>query len=128
MAYKVSFLERASREYLASLMWYKDRSAKAAEDFVRSVNEALQRIADDPKCYCEHYIFRPHPVANTDGDIPAAAINRSDGQIAGHAGQSPRHFKRDINENEQRVHVLLCCYCIAAAHPYHHHLPFTEGI
>lgn len=55
MDYKVSFSERASKEYYASLAWYKERSFQAAENFIKAVNDTLDKIADDPKRYRNTY-------------------------------------------------------------------------
>lgn len=55
MAYKISFRKRASREYLTSLIWYKQRSLQAAENFIEAVNEALERLIINPKQYRNTY-------------------------------------------------------------------------
>ena len=44
MAYKISFRERALKEYLSSTIWYQERSLKAAENFIKVVNDTLGKI------------------------------------------------------------------------------------
>lgn len=44
MKYKITFRERASREYLDSLLWYNVRSVDAAENFVKAIDETLENI------------------------------------------------------------------------------------
>ncbi len=48
MKYQIVFRERASREYLDSLFWYKARSAEVAGNFVKAIDEALERICANP--------------------------------------------------------------------------------
>jgi plasmid stabilization system protein ParE len=55
MKYKITFRERASREYLDSLLWYKIRSIDAAENFVNAINETLERISVNPTRFRNTY-------------------------------------------------------------------------
>lgn len=55
MKYKITFRERASREYLDSLLWYKDRSNEAAENFVKAIDETLERISLNPTRFRNTY-------------------------------------------------------------------------
>lgn len=55
MAYKISFRKRASLEYLSSLIWYKERSLQAAENYVLAVNEALGKVASYPHQFRNTY-------------------------------------------------------------------------
>jgi len=55
MAYKISFRSRSSREYLTSILWYKERSLQATENFINEVNEALEKVSLDPKRYRNTY-------------------------------------------------------------------------
>lgn len=55
MTYKISFRKRASVEYLNSLIWYKERSLQAAENYVLAVNEALDRVASNPHQFRNTY-------------------------------------------------------------------------
>ena len=49
MKYQITFRERASREYLDALLWYKIRSINAAERFVKAIDEALESVAANPE-------------------------------------------------------------------------------
>ncbi len=49
MKYKITFRERASREYLDSLLWYKVRSINAAENFAKAIDDAFERIIVNPQ-------------------------------------------------------------------------------
>ncbi|MEO5650407.1 MAG: type II toxin-antitoxin system RelE/ParE family toxin [Ginsengibacter sp.] len=42
-------------EYKDAVTWYKERSAKAAEDFVKQVKEKLDKICHSPFRYPETY-------------------------------------------------------------------------
>jgi plasmid stabilization system protein ParE len=55
MNYKITFRERASKEYLNSLAWYKRRSFDAAENFIKAIEDALEKIASDPMRYRNTY-------------------------------------------------------------------------
>jgi plasmid stabilization system protein ParE len=55
MAYKITFRERASREFLNSLFWYKERSLIAAENFVGAIDDTLERISVGPTSFRNTY-------------------------------------------------------------------------
>ena len=48
MKYQYSFLPEAQQEYEQSLIWYLERSTKAAENFVLGVNQTLELICKHP--------------------------------------------------------------------------------
>ena len=48
MAYTVSFRKRAAKEYLESVAWYKEKSQRAAENFVLNMDIALAEIRKRP--------------------------------------------------------------------------------
>ena len=49
--YEVTFRERASREYLDSIIWYKERSLYAAEYFIAAINKTLELLASNPTTF-----------------------------------------------------------------------------
>ena len=53
--YKITLRKRAAKEYLEAVMWYKERSLLAAENFVRTVNEAFSKIEAEPGYYRNSY-------------------------------------------------------------------------
>ncbi len=53
--YKITLRKRAAKEYLEAVMWYKERSLLAAENFVRTVNEAFSKIEAEPQRYRNSY-------------------------------------------------------------------------
>ena len=48
MKYQITFRERASSEYLDSLLWYKVIITDAAERFVKAIDEALETVSVNP--------------------------------------------------------------------------------
>lgn len=52
---KITLRKRAVREYLEALIWYNERSLSAAENFRKSVNEALSKIESNPDHYRKSY-------------------------------------------------------------------------
>ncbi|MBA4196326.1 MAG: hypothetical protein C0459_02120 [Chitinophaga sp.] len=55
MAYQITYRERAAKEYLSSLLWYKQRSYTAAVNFVKAIDEMVLRISNDPTRYRNTY-------------------------------------------------------------------------
>jgi plasmid stabilization system protein ParE len=55
MSYKISFRKRATKEYLESIAWYKGRSLQAAENFVVSIQQALNEIEKQPSRFRRIY-------------------------------------------------------------------------
>ena len=55
MKYKIAFRKRASREYIDSLLWYKERSMYAAKDFVKAIDDTLERVASNPARFRNTY-------------------------------------------------------------------------
>jgi len=53
--YKITLRKRAAKEYLEAVIWYKERSSLAAENFVRTVNEAFSEIEAEPDYYRNSY-------------------------------------------------------------------------
>lgn len=51
MSYSIFFRKRATREYLQSIAWYKERSDKAAKGFVEVVNVTLDKLEADPDAF-----------------------------------------------------------------------------
>ena len=51
MGYKYLFEPRAAEEYENAFLWYEERSEIAADNFILDIEEALQRICDDPFRY-----------------------------------------------------------------------------
>jgi plasmid stabilization system protein ParE len=49
--YDIAYRPIASDEYLDAIKWYEDRSLSAAKNFIRSVDEKLDRISDKPRQY-----------------------------------------------------------------------------
>ena len=48
MPYKTIFRERASKDYLKAIAWYKKRSLQATENFISFVRQTLDEIEDQP--------------------------------------------------------------------------------
>lgn len=48
MSHRHEFHPAAQKEYEAAVKWYKKRSLLAAENFVKAVDDALQRICRRP--------------------------------------------------------------------------------
>ena len=48
MKYQITYRSRASKEYLASIIWYKERSSYAPENFVKAINKTLENISANP--------------------------------------------------------------------------------
>ncbi len=48
MNYTITFRKKATSEFLQSLLWYKERSLQAANNFSKEVNNTLDNILNDP--------------------------------------------------------------------------------
>ena len=55
MRYKIVYRKRAVEEYLSSLLWYKNRSLYAAEQFADSFDVAIKMIAENPERFRNTY-------------------------------------------------------------------------
>lgn len=55
MKYTITFRERASREYLDALLWYKARSVNTAERFVKAIDETLGNVIVNPARFRNTY-------------------------------------------------------------------------
>jgi len=55
MTYTIAFRKRAAREYLETVAWYKERSISAAENFVKAIEERLNKIEYQPHYYRKSY-------------------------------------------------------------------------
>ena len=53
--YKIALRKRAAKEYLEAIIWYNERSLKAAENFRTSVNEAFSKLEAEPDRYRSSY-------------------------------------------------------------------------
>ncbi|MEJ7680593.1 MAG: type II toxin-antitoxin system RelE/ParE family toxin [Segetibacter sp.] len=53
--YKITLRKRAAKEYLEAIIWYKERSLLAAENFIKSVNEAFSKIEAEPEYFRNSY-------------------------------------------------------------------------
>jgi len=53
--YKITLRKRAAKEYLEAIIWYKERSSQAAENFVQAVNNAFSNIELQPEYYRNSY-------------------------------------------------------------------------
>ncbi len=53
--YRFNLRKRAAKEYLEAIIWYKERSLQAAENFVKAVNEAFSNIELRPEYYRNSY-------------------------------------------------------------------------
>ncbi len=53
--YTITLRKRAAKEYLEAIFWYKERSLLAAENFIKSVNEAFSKIEAEPEYYRNSY-------------------------------------------------------------------------
>ncbi len=49
MSFRYQLHELAQKDYEASVIWYMERSVKAAENFVAAIDEALLLICTNPK-------------------------------------------------------------------------------
>lgn len=52
---KITLRKRAAKEYLEAVIWYKERSLLAAENFVKLVNQAFLKIEAEPEYYRNSY-------------------------------------------------------------------------
>ena len=48
MKYQITYRTRASNEYLASIIWYKERSDYAAENFIKAINKTVELLSANP--------------------------------------------------------------------------------
>ena len=55
MLYSITFRKRATKEYLESVSWYKSRSFTAAENFVSSIQQVLNKIETQPLQFRKSY-------------------------------------------------------------------------
>lgn len=55
MAYQISFRKRAAAEYMESIVWYKERSEQATENFIKAVNSKLDEIESKPDSFRKSY-------------------------------------------------------------------------
>lgn len=55
--YKITLRERAAKEYLEAIIWYKERSLLASENFVKFINEAFSKIVAEPQHYRNAYKY-----------------------------------------------------------------------
>lgn len=55
MSYAYVFHEVAQREYEAAVVWYAERSIKAAENFIAAVDHALELICAHPDRWRNEY-------------------------------------------------------------------------
>jgi plasmid stabilization system protein ParE len=55
MKYKYRFDPIAANEYEAAYSWYIERSQKAADKFITTVEEAIDTICSDPHRYRKSY-------------------------------------------------------------------------
>ena len=55
--YKIALRKRAAKEYLEAIIWYNERSLKAAENFRTSVDEAFSKIEVEPDRYRNSYKY-----------------------------------------------------------------------
>ena len=53
--HKITLRKRAAKEYLKAIVWYKERSLQAAENFVKAVNETFSNIEAQPEHYRNTY-------------------------------------------------------------------------
>jgi plasmid stabilization system protein ParE len=53
--YKIVYRGRASREYLESIIWYKERSYNTATRFVDAINNCLDNISHQPRRFRNTY-------------------------------------------------------------------------
>ena len=51
MRYTILFRKRATKEYIQSITWYKERSDKAAKGFVDAVNAVLDQLENEPDAF-----------------------------------------------------------------------------
>jgi len=49
MSFQYILLAEAQKDYEDSLLWYLERSEKAAQNFVNAIDNALKIICSDPK-------------------------------------------------------------------------------
>jgi plasmid stabilization system protein ParE len=55
MKYKYRFDPIAANEYEAAYSWYTERSQKAAEKFITTVEEAIETICSNPHRFRKSY-------------------------------------------------------------------------
>ncbi|MDI9365557.1 MAG: type II toxin-antitoxin system RelE/ParE family toxin [Flavobacterium sp.] len=55
MSYAIVYRQRAAKEYLESLLWYKERSENAAENFVAIISKTLDKVAERPTHFKNTY-------------------------------------------------------------------------
>lgn len=55
MTYHIIFRKRATKEYLQSIQWYKDKSVKAAQRFIEAVNSVLDKLENEPDVFRNSY-------------------------------------------------------------------------
>jgi plasmid stabilization system protein ParE len=53
--YKITYRQRASNEYLTSIIWYKERSITTAQKFIEAIDNAIKNIASQPTFYKNTY-------------------------------------------------------------------------
>ena len=53
--YEVTYRERAAREYLNSITWYKERSLYTAENFIAAINKPLELLVANPTTFKKTY-------------------------------------------------------------------------
>jgi plasmid stabilization system protein ParE len=55
MKITITFRKRAAQEYLEAIAWYKERSIKAAENFIEEVNLVFDKIEKQPDYFRKSY-------------------------------------------------------------------------
>lgn len=55
MIYHIIFRKRATKEYLKSIAWYKERSDTAAKGFVEEVNIIIDKLETEPDRFRYRY-------------------------------------------------------------------------
>lgn len=82
MKYKITFRKRASKEYLDALLWYKVRSIDAASNFVKAIDETLEKIAGNPAMFRNSYkSFTKRPQKNTRSVLFTSLMNQRKGWL-----------------------------------------------
>ena len=61
--YEITFRAIAIEEYEEAIKWYQGKSVPAAEKFVKSIDEKLDRISDNPQQYKN--LFKKYYEAST---------------------------------------------------------------
>ena len=54
-AYRVNFRKRASKEYIETIIWYRQHSLQAAEKFVLAINNIINSISANPYSFRNSY-------------------------------------------------------------------------